>query len=107
MNFIEYTSPVNRIFERFYGQTNRNPTNLMREVISPTATQQFAKELGKNARLYLVKYRCTPDDSRTLDRLPTYKTLAANNENELHERLNQILEEIKKFAHYQDAKIVS
>jgi hypothetical protein len=79
----------------------------MREVISPTATQQFAKELGKNARLYLVKYRCTSEDSNELDRLRTYKTLSANNENELNERLNQILEEIKKFAHYQDAKIVS
>ena len=77
----------------------------MREIVSPKATQEFAK-LPK-ARLYLIKYRCTPEDSRELDKLTTYKTLSANNEHELHERLNQILEDVKKFAKYQDAVIVN
>ena len=106
LHFIEYTSPVNRIFERFYGPTNRNPTNIMREVISPTATQQFSKEIGKKSRLYLIKYRCTPEDSRELDRLKTYKTLSASNKKELNELLDKILKEIKEFANYQDALIV-
>ena len=108
LHFIEYTLPVNRVLEHFYGQMiYKNPTDIMREIVSPEASKRFSKKLGRKSRLYLIKYRCSREDSDALDKLSTYKTLSANNENELRERLNQILEEIKKFADYQDAKIVS
>ena len=108
LHFIEYTSPVNRVFEHFYKQMiYKNPTDIMREIVSPEATKNFAKMASKKTRFYLIKYRCSQEDSDALDKLSTYKTLSANNENELRERLNQILDEIKKFADYQDAKIVN
>ena len=56
LHFIEYTSPVNRVFEHFYNQMiYKNPTDIMREIVSPEATKNFAKMANKKTKNPAIK----------------------------------------------------
>ena len=79
----------------------------MRDEVSVEASKRFNKEFGRNGRLYLIKYRCTPENSKALSKLNAYKIYTANNEQQLDSALQKIMADIEQFADYSDAKIVN
>lgn len=114
----EFTSDVNRVLEKYYGQTTSGQdnsgditlsdtaTNILRTKVTPDAVAAFNNHFGANGRIYLIKYRLPADEEKYFTDLAVYKQYSANSQESLTKVLNQIMADIKEYTGFEEAKVV-
>lgn len=114
----EFTSDVNRVLEKYYGQTTSGQdnsgditlsdtaTNILRTKVTPDAVAAFNNHFGANGRIYLIKYRLPASEEKYFTSLAVHKQYNANDQESLTKTLNQIMEDIKEYSGFEEAKVV-